>query len=99
MVVGGTGPRRLGCGNISSMLRPLISQPMDWCFRDRRRFCRDDLFRRRNVFPGSSADVDSILAAIAAVHHKMAPLLTDLTGADRKSLSKLGDKSHAFVKK
>ena len=35
------------------------------------------------------ADVDSILAAIAAVHRKMAPLLTDLTSADRKSLSKL----------
>ena len=47
----------------------------------------------------SSADVDLILAAIASVHQKMEPLLTDLTGADRKSLSKLGDKSHAFVKK
>ena len=47
----------------------------------------------------SPADIDSILAAIAAVHHKMSPLLTDLTSADRKSLSKLGDKSHAFVKK
>ena len=47
----------------------------------------------------SQADIDSILAAIAAVHHKMAPLLTDLTGADRKSLAKLGDKTHAFVKK
>jgi hypothetical protein len=50
--------------------------------------------------PGlSSADIDSIVAAIAAVHQKMAPLLTDLTSASRKSLSKLGDKSQAFVKK
>ena len=47
----------------------------------------------------SQADIDSILAAIAAVHQKMAPLLTDLTSTGRKSLSKLGDKSHAFVKK
>jgi hypothetical protein len=47
----------------------------------------------------SPADVDSILAAIAAVHQKMAPVLINLTSADRKSLSKLGDKSLAFVKK
>ena len=45
------------------------------------------------------ADEETIMAAIATIRQKLSPFLIDLTPAERKGLAKLGDKSHAFVRK
>jgi len=46
-----------------------------------------------------AADQDAIMAAIATIRQKLSPILIDLTPEERKGLAKLGDKSHAFLKK
>ena len=46
----------------------------------------------------STAAQDAVMTAIATIRQNL-PFLTDLTTTGRKSLSKLGDKTHAFVKK
>src|SRR4051794_23204752 len=47
----------------------------------------------------SQADQDAIMQAIETIRQKLSPFSTDLTRAERKRLAKLGDKTHAFVKK
>ena len=46
----------------------------------------------------SSADRDAVLAAIATIRQKL-PFLIDLNSEDRRGMTKLGDKSRAFVSK
>jgi len=46
----------------------------------------------------SQAALDAVLTSIATIRQHL-PFLIDLTATGRKSLSKLGDKTHAFVKK
>jgi hypothetical protein len=46
----------------------------------------------------SQADTDAIMTAITTIRQKL-PFLTDLTSDERKTLSKLGDKSHGFLQK
>src|SRR5438093_11396340 len=46
----------------------------------------------------SQAGLDAVMTSIATIRQHL-PFLTDLTTTGRKSLSKLGDKTHAFVKK
>jgi hypothetical protein len=58
-----------------------------------------------NVTPGPPTPTlpsnvqDTVMAAIGTIRQSLSPFLIALTPAERKALSKLGDKSHAFLTK